>query len=41
VEKAVNLAEAEWFGALFFKAANARRLTQQCLRRRALERVKP
>jgi hypothetical protein len=41
VEKAVNLAEAVQFGSLFFKAANARRLAQQYLHMRALERVNP
>jgi hypothetical protein len=41
VAKAVNLAEAVQFGALFFKAVNARHLAQQCSRMRALERVYP
>jgi hypothetical protein len=35
----VNLAEAVQFSALFFKAANAQHLAQQCLRVRALKRV--
>jgi hypothetical protein len=39
VAKAVNLAEAVQFGALFFKAVNARHLAQQCSRMRAIERV--
>jgi hypothetical protein len=39
VEKAVNLGQAVQFGALFFKAANARHPAQQRLLMPALERV--